>query len=509
METHVSRASTDTDALAFPGRAIALALACMVAALLGLLSVRLMPHGPATPAQALLTAALAMSIGLMAGWIVRPRWVFVLMPAVHILAIEYARSGMAGPSVGPIRLDTMFGWLALVLGRGVYALVALAPLVFGLWVGMRLAESKSRPTSTAGRASFALAGIAMSAMVVALAIPGRTPPITGANSLAALERITLGGVDQWIMIRAHDVNKPVLLYLSGGPGQSDLAYSRVLFDKLSEDFVVVGWDQRGTGKSYTALDPVESMTVDQLVSDTISLSEMLRERFDERKIYLLGESWGSLLGVRAVQQRPDLYHAWLASGQMVSVRETDRRLYHDTIALARHTGDTALLTTMQRFGEPPYADIPYANATVMNQYDRLYAPYSPPESTVLRLANAGLGPYGVLGQEYALIEKFNVLRGLIDMFSIVYPQLQSLDLRVDVTRLDVPVYIFDGRAELPARRDLMLEWSKALDAPSLRIFSFDNAAHSVAFEQVDAFHARMIDTVVPETYDGPDNWRRP
>ena len=115
-----------------------------------------------------------------------------------------------------------------------------------------------------------------------------------------------------------------------------------MFEELSRDFVVVSWDQRGTGKSYAAIDPVPALTLDQAVSDTIELTNHLRARFGEDKIYLLGESWGSTLGVLAVQRRPDLYHAWIGSGQMVSQRETDRRLYHDVLALAAQTGDAAL-----------------------------------------------------------------------------------------------------------------------------------------------------------------------
>ena len=273
-----------------------------------------------------------------------------------------------------------------------------------------------------------------------------------------------------------------------------------MFDDLSRDFVVVGWDQRGTGKSYAALDPVSSLTLDHAVADTLELTQYLRNRFDEKKIYLMGESWGSTLGVLAVQRQPELYHAWIGSGQMVSQRETDRRLYQDVIALADRTGDTETANRMRLYGEPPYADIPYANAFVMSQYERLYKPYTPPQAYMDKGNAAGLGPYGVFASEYSFVEKVNVLRGLIDMFSVMYPQLQGLDFRKDVPRLDVPVYILDGQAELTSRRDLALAWFEQLEAPRKRLFSFENAAHSVSFEQFEAFHKLMLETVLPETY---------
>jgi pimeloyl-ACP methyl ester carboxylesterase len=262
--------------------------------------------------------------------------------------------------------------------------------------------------------------------------------------------------------------------------------------------VVVGWDQRGTGKSYPALDQ-ESLTLDRAVADTIELTDYLRARFDEQKIYLLGESWGTILGVLAAQQRPDLYHAFIGSGQMVSVRETDRRLYFDLIAYAIQTGDTALADQMRSFGEPPYGSI-FGNAFVFQHYDKLYQPYDPPQSYVRRGESAGIGPWGLLGSEYTLVERVNALRGLADMNAVMYPQLQGIDFRRDVPRLEVPVYILDGQAELAARRDLALEWYEQVQAPQKRLFSFEAAAHSVAFEQFEAFQGIMTGTVLPETY---------
>jgi pimeloyl-ACP methyl ester carboxylesterase len=320
------------------------------------------------------------------------------------------------------------------------------------------------------------------------------------GSIAELTTVQLGGRRQSIMIRGRSAELPVLLYLSGGPGQSDLPYVRVLFEDLTQDFIVVGWDQRGTGKSYAALDPTSDLTPQQAVADTIELTNYLRQRFDEEKIYLLGESWGTTLGVLAVQQRPDLYHAWIGGGQMVSQRETDRLLYKAVVQMAAQKGDMDLAATMLSYGEPPYEDVPYPNATVMSLYPQLEEPYTPPQAYVERGTAANLGPYGILGSEYNFVEKVNVLRGLIDMFTIMYPQIQHIDFRQDVPQLEVPVYILDAQHELPARRDLALEWLEMLDAPSKQIYTFENSGHSVPFEQFEALHQILTGEVLPQTY---------
>ena len=323
-------------------------------------------------------------------------------------------------------------------------------------------------------------------------------PIPG--SIAELATVHVGGTDQAVMIRAADPDKPVLLYLSGGPGQSDLALARVLSAPWTNDFVFVDWDQRGNGKSYAAFEPASTMTVDQAVSDTIEVTDYLRARFGEKKIYLMGESWGTILGVLAVQKRPDLYYAWIGSGQMVDVAETDRRVYADLVAYAQRIGDTALLAKLHEIGVPPYRDIPWANSNLLAWYEYLYPEYTPSEGYRARGAASGLDPFGILGSEYTFIEKTNVLRGLLDTFAVVYPQLYGIDFRRDVPRVGVPVYILDGAAELKGRRDLAIEWFDGLQAPAKRRVTFTGAAHTVGFEQADEVLRLLNETIVPATY---------
>ncbi len=462
-----------------------------------------MPHGPATAGQALIVMLAAVLIGMAAGWAMRSRWAMLLAPLAHIIAIELARLGVAGATVGAIRLDQAYGIIALALGRGFHGLVGILPMLIGAGFGRALALRAAGHARAVRPFPTGAGALMLIALTVALSLPASTPPILDTDgqpargSVAELTTVNVGGAELALMIRGRSADNPVLLYLSGGPGQSDLPYARVLLDDLTQDFVVVGLDQRGTGKSYAALDPTSALTLDQAVSDVIAVTEYLRRRFDEPKIYLLGESWGSTLGVLAVQRRPDLYHAFIGSGQMVSQRETDRRLYADVLALAERIGDTALVERMNAYGEPPYRDLPYANVFVMGYYDTLTTPYIPPQSYIARGSAANLGPWGIFGSEYDLVEKVNVLRGLLDMFTVLYPQLQGIDFRQDVPRLDVPVYMLDGAAELSARRDLALEWFDALEAPRKQRFTFENAGHSVAFEQFEALHQIMREIVVP------------
>lgn len=505
MTTQKMRTGDDKRASSANNQTMTTAVAAGSAALVGVsgfITALYMPRGPVTAVHLWFVLLSSLIVGLVGGLVLRTRWAYLLLPLIYIITIELTRLNIVGPTVDALRLDNPFGILALIVGRGFHGLVAFPAMWLGIGIGLAWTQGQTPWRQPL----LLLLALFVVALAVYNAIPARTPPVLDANgnpipgSIAELTHVRLGGQEQAIMLHGRSPDLPVLLYLSGGPGQSDLAYSRVLFADLAQDFIVVGWDQRGAGKSYAALDPTSALTLDQAVADTIELTNYLRQHFDEEKIYLMGESWGTTLGVLAAQQRPDLYHAWIGSGQMVSQRETDRQLYRDVLALAERTGDARLRDQMLAFGEPPYADVPYPNAIVMNNYPRLETPYTPPRAYIERGTAANLGPYGIFASEYNFVEKVNVLRGLIDMFSILYPQIQHIDFRQDVPRLDVPVYLLDGAAELPARRDLALEWFDALDAPSKQLYTFANAGHSVAFEQFEALHDILMGTVLPETY---------
>jgi pimeloyl-ACP methyl ester carboxylesterase len=491
---------------------IRIGVAVGVPALVGLLVALVMPRGPVTGGHALVAMAAGLAVGIVSGAALRSRWAMVLAPVAYAVVFELGRVGASGPLVNAPRLGTTYGVLALILGRGVHALLAFLPMlvgvVYGLGLTRRLWPGASLPAPRA--AGYAVAGLLTAALLglaVLIVLPARTPPLTDSDgepipgSIAVLEKVRLGGHDQWISIRGESTDNPVLLYLSGGPGQSDLPFSRVLFEDLAEDFIVVGWDQRGTGKSYPALDPVSTLTLDRAIEDTAELSRYLGERLDEERVYLIGESYGTFLGVLTLQRYQELYHGYVASGQMVDPLETTKRLHQDVLAYAAETGDEGLAEQMRAFGEPPYHNT-FANAFVMGYYEALATPYTPPRAYIEKGQAAGIGPWGILASEYRFMEKLGVLRGLMSLFDVMWPQMLDTDFRQDVTELEVPVYVLDAEHELVARRDLALEWFELLEAPRKRIYTIENAGHSVAFEHFEELHRILTEDVLPETYPG-------
>jgi len=474
---------------------IGLAVAVAVAAGFGLISAWLTPRGPVTTAQVLTSMAAALVIGLVAGLVMGSRWSMLITPAVFVLVFELARLGVDGPTVDGIHLGSTYGVIAFVLGRLVHGLLVLVPMilgaVYGVWLAARLGREASASMGAAGWTFAGLATLAVIVVAILVARPATTHPIVGPEgqalpgSIAELITVPIGGHVQAMMIRGRSVDNPVLLYLTGGPGGTDLGAMRADV-ALEQDFVVVTWEQRGAGKSYSALDPADTLTLDQMVSDTIELTNYLRNRFGEEKVYLVGNSWGTILGVLAVQQHSELFHAYVGTGQMVSPRETDIMFYEDTVAWAERIGNDTLATTLRQSGSPPYENVLYYEPVITREHD--WNPY--PE----RDTSKGF-PLNLFVPENTLMDRINGMRGLLDTFSVLYPQLQGIDFRSDVRSLDVPVYMVIGKHEARGRAVLADEWFDLLDAPSKEKIVFEESGHRPSFEQPERFVEMMRDVL--------------
>ncbi len=227
-------------------------------------------RGPISTFEAVAAIVLSLGVGVCAGLAMRSRWAMLLAPVTFAAVFELVRSPTVGPLVDGIHLST-YGILAFALGRGVHGVLALAPMLLGVAVGAGISRRRygggrgRRGRGTAGmwsrRVVTGLAGLAVLAMTVAVLRPASTEPIRGADgnpvvgSVAELTRVEVGGQHLAMMIRGGGGTSPVLLYLAGGPGGTDIGAMRRHSQALEDDFVVATFDQRGSGKSYDQLDP--------------------------------------------------------------------------------------------------------------------------------------------------------------------------------------------------------------------------------------------------------------
>lgn len=314
-----------------------------------------------------------------------------------------------------------------------------------------------------------------------------TPPIDVANSIAELVQIDINGRKEWISLRGWDKDKPVLLFLAGGPGGTQIAAVRHELAELEKHFVVVNWDQPGSGKSYYA-EKTKNIIAQTYIDDGYALTEYLKERFSKEKIYLVGESWGSALGIFLVSRYPESYHAFIGTGQMIDFAETERIDYALAMEMAEKNGDTALVKKLLSNGEPPYYgnDVTWKSAVYLNYLSNYMARH--PD-----IQNPGYNTLrDIASPEYGLLDKINFVRGIIGTYNHVYQQLYTIDLRKDYTKVDVPVYFFLGRYDVNAPTALVEEYEQILDAPKKGIVWFEHSGHSPWINEKDRFAEEVI-----------------
>lgn len=306
------------------------------------------------------------------------------------------------------------------------------------------------------------------------------------NSIATLESVDLNARSEWISIRGQNKNNPVLLFFAGGPGGSQMAAVRHELSELEKHFVVVVWDQPGSGKSYSAGN--ENLTVNTYIEDGLALTEYLRNRFNHEKIYLVGESWGSALAVFLASKSPDYYHAVIGTGQMVDFLETENLDYDKAIEIATEKGDNDKINKLKENGRPPYygSDVTWKSAEYLN-YLSSYMNSNP------KIQNSGYQTFrDIFSSEYSILDKINYLRGIVNTFNYVYPQLYDIDLRTDYSKINVPIYFFLGRHDINAPISLVENYLNVLEAPHKEIIWFENSGHSPWINESDRFVRELI-----------------
>jgi|KBSSwiStaDraftv2_1062776.scaffolds.fasta_scaffold89040_4 pimeloyl-ACP methyl ester carboxylesterase len=430
---------------------------------------------------------------------------------MRALKIETQQSNRFGTILG--KVATLFGRLvilitALLLCLPVLLLPVSTSVPAWVWITLAIADIvlivlQFRVALNSAGTPGVLGGIMVIGLIAIAASQffATTPPITDLNgqpvpgSIATLEKVNMNGTEQWITIRGQDVNKPILLHLGmGGPGGGGFA-TRSLFEPLEKDFVVVSWDEPGTGKSFSAV-PISTLTPQRFVEDAYRLSLYLRERFHQEKIYVYGVSWTSILGVWLVQQHPELYYAYIGNGQMVNTTENDVMGYEFALDYLAKKGDFKTAEVLRQNGPPPYS-----GENIVNKYllylDVLNEYMGSPRYTII----VPIIPF--LAPEYGYVDKINHTRGLVESFNVIYPQLKELDFTTQAPKLNVPVYLFAGREDVNAMSSIVERYYNVLEAPHKELIWL-NGGHGLDDSNIDQFVDIIVNKVLVQTYPADD-----
>jgi proline iminopeptidase len=180
--------------------------------------------------------------------------------------------------------------------------------------------------------------------------------IVSPEGVDTLQTVRLGGIDQWISIRGTDRRNPILLMIHGGPGYVSMSTSWYFQRAWEEYFTVVNWDQRGAGKTFAANDPdvvTPTITIDRMIADAEELLLWLRREFGRERIFVLGHSWGSYVGLIIAQRHPEWLHAYIGLAQVTDLLESERRGWRFALDAARVDNNAEAISALQAIA--PYA----------------------------------------------------------------------------------------------------------------------------------------------------------
>jgi pimeloyl-ACP methyl ester carboxylesterase len=361
-----------------------------------------------------------------------------------------------------------------------------------------MSSGRDNGAKTAVRAAAVAAGLGGLA-AVRFVLPASTPRIraggsTGPGSVAALEKVRVGGSDQWVLERSADTCNPVVLFLHGGPGTSQLTSNRRDTRALEKHFTVVNWDQRGAGKSYGAIADPDKMNIAQFVADTRELTSYLLKKFHQDRLVLVGHSWGSVIGALAVSRYPELYSCYVGIGQVGTMAEGEAASYRWTLDQARRRGNRRAVDALVAMGPPPY-DGDWRKKTITQ---RGYLARFGGEVHQSRFGASGRVVNGLLfSREYTLTDRVNVIRGILGSMRLLWPELLGVDLFESAPEIKVPVFLIEGRHDHECPSEIAERYFNALKAPTKELIWFDRSAHLPNAEEPDLFNKIMVEKVLP------------
>ncbi|MDR0232025.1 MAG: alpha/beta hydrolase [Dysgonamonadaceae bacterium] len=331
-------------------------------------------------------------------------------------------------------------------------------------------------------------------VILAVNSPGKLEPLKDsegkeiAGSLTEKSFVEIGGIRQGFFVRSENPENPVILFLHGGPGSPELPMliPYEVSERLEKYFTVCYWDQRGAGMSFSSSVDPGTMTTAQMVEDTHQMTEYLKNRFNQEKIYLIGHSWGSYLGVKTIEKYPENYIAYIGIGQVSNQVESEKLAYDYMLQHAMEINDKSAVKNLQKFDKNT-SDFPKnldymmtVRSLLMNKYGIGFAHEKP--LSMIDMAKIILSFKG-----YTLSEKVNYLKGMSLSLTTLWDYVVEDNLFESSTTFQVPVYITQGKYDYQVSHALAREWFDKIEAPQKAFFTFENSAHGTIMEEPEKF----------------------
>jgi pimeloyl-ACP methyl ester carboxylesterase len=313
--------------------------------------------------------------------------------------------------------------------------------------------------------------------------------ITSPNSVEEAKYVDLGGIQQWITIRGEDRNNPVLLLLHGGPGDATNPWGYAGFRSWLKEFTVVQWDQRGAGrtlgKNGSSIGP--TITLDRMARDGIELSELLRKSLQKDKILLVGHSFGSILGVFMAKARPDLFYAFVGTGQVADPERNYAVAYGELLRKAKALGDERAIRELEDVGAPPYAD--GRGYGVQRRWSNLF---EGADFFIASMFGLALG-----APSYTVRDINDWMDGQRLSAERLVPLTSALEARTLSGEFALPVFVIQGAEDFTTPTSLAEEFVDSIRAPQKELVLIEGGGHFAVFMKPAAFLRELVPRVVP------------
>jgi proline iminopeptidase len=327
--------------------------------------------------------------------------------------------------------------------------------------------------------------------VEARAIIANARKIVTPGGVERVERVSIGGIDQWVSIRGTDRRNPVLLYIHGGPGYVSMPMSWWFTRGWEEFFTVVQWDQRAAGKTHLLSDPATiapTLTRERMIADAEEMAGWVRRELRKDKIFVLGHSWGSFLGLQLAKRHPEWLHAYIGVGQLIDGPESERRGWRFAIDAARRAGDADGIRELEAIASyaAPATTVSIKDLYVQRKWIGRYGGVM-----AYRRDNSADSGLARLSPDYTDEEIRHIWDG--NQFATPYllPELVALDLTT-IRTLAVPLIVFEGRHDINVNADVTAAWFETVQAPEKHLVWFEHSAHLPMTEEPGKFFLSLV-----------------
>jgi pimeloyl-ACP methyl ester carboxylesterase len=313
--------------------------------------------------------------------------------------------------------------------------------------------------------------------------------IASPNGIDEAKYVEVGGIEQWITIRGEDRRNPVLLFLHGGPGDATNPWGYAGFRLWLKHFTVVQWDQRGAGRTLAKSrnSPANLITLNRMVEDGVELAGSLRKTLRKDKIIVVGHSFGSILGLLMVKARPELFYAFVGTGQVADPAKAYTVAYADLLRKAKALGDTRAIRELRDVGPPPYQN--GQGYAVQRRWSNLFEGADAFISSMFGFALRAPGS--------TTRDVNDWIDGQILSAERLVPETRALDAKALGGDFALPVFVIQGAEDFTTPTSLARSFVDGIRAPAKAFVPLEGGGHFAVFMKPAAFLKQLVARVLP------------